>query len=62
MRDRDFSEIDLRLMLHEATGYHADVAENRWVIDCVHAGRPWEVIVQPLPDQHRLRVITAFPA
>ena len=61
MVDREFNEIDLRLMLADANGYHSDVVEGRWVVECRHADRPWEVIVQPLPDECRLLVITAFP-
>ncbi len=61
MVDREFNETDLRLMLADSTGYHADVVEGRWVIVCRYADRPWEVIVQPLPDVFRLLVITAFP-
>jgi hypothetical protein len=62
MVDREFNEIDLRLMLEDATGYHPDVVDGRWVIECGSGNRPWEVIVQPLPDERRLLVITAYPA
>ena len=61
MVDREFNETDLRSMLDDATGYHPDVEDGRWVIECAHGNRPWEVIVQPLPGERRLLVITAFP-
>ena len=61
MVDREFNETDLRLMLADATGYHSDMVQGRWLVECRHAGRPWEVIVRPLPNERRLLVITAFP-
>jgi hypothetical protein len=60
MADRDFNEIDLRLMLERATGYHADVEEGRWVIETSQAGRAWEIVVEPQPDDKVLVVITAY--
>lgn len=61
MVDRRFNEADLRLMLEDATGYHVDVEEGRWVIETSHAGRVWEVIVEPLLDETILLVVTAYP-
>jgi len=49
MEDRDFTDVDLRLMLELAQGYREDVIEGRWVIDTKHRGRSWEVIVEPDP-------------
>lgn len=62
MVDRSFNETDLRSMLERAAGYHRDVLEDRWMIECRLDQQPWQVIVQPLPDERRLLVITAFPA
>lgn len=61
MIDRGFNEADLRLMMEQATGYHEDHEEGRWVIVAIHAGRAWQVIVEPLPDEAVLVVITAYP-
>jgi hypothetical protein len=36
MRDRDFTEVDLREMLERAHGYGPDVVEGRWVIKTRH--------------------------
>ena len=51
MRDRGFNETDLRLMLEDASGYHKDVEAGRWVIETSHDQKPWEVIVEPIPDE-----------
>ncbi len=40
MLDRGFNEIDLRLMLEDAEGYHPDVVPGRWVIETRHASSP----------------------
>jgi len=61
MIDRDFTEVDLRSMMHEAIGFRPDVVEGRWVIDARRAGKPWEVIVEPNAPGERLVVITAYP-
>jgi hypothetical protein len=61
MEDRQFSEIDLRTMLHTAAGYHPDVIAGRFVVDTTHTGRSWEVIVEPDDDESLLVVITAYP-
>ena len=61
MEDRAFNEVDLRRMLELATGHRADILEGRWVIDTRHAGRSWEVIVEPDEMRQLLVVITAYP-
>ena len=48
-------------MLEEATGYHEDHEEGRSAIVAIHAGRTWEVIVEPWTDETVLVVITAYP-
>ena len=60
MDDRRFTEIDLRRMLHRASGYHKDVVEGRWAIRTRHGRRPWEVIVEPDFDRALLVVVTAY--
>lgn len=61
MEDRAFNEVDLRRMLEYASGHRADILEGRHVIDVVHGGRPWEVIVEPDEVRALLVVITAYP-
>lgn len=61
MVDRQFNEIDLRIMLENATGFAENHVEGRWVIITRHQGRKWEIVVQPLPKEKILLVITAYP-
>ena len=61
MVDRSFNEADLRLMLENATGYHENHEEGRWAIESKHDGRPWEIIVEPIPEEHILVIVTAYP-
>lgn len=61
MIDRGFNEVDLRLMLDAATGYHDDRVEGRFVVETRHCGRDWHVIVEPADDEQVLIVVTAFP-
>ena len=60
MPDREFTEVDLRSMLEQAESLRADVEEGRWRIRTRHAGRVWEVVVEPEADLERLVVITAY--
>jgi len=60
MADRGFSEVDLRGMLEVAQGYRPDVVAGRWVIQCRHRRRPWEVIVEPERGVRALVVVTAY--
>ncbi len=61
MVDRAFTEADLRLMMETAAGYREDYEEGRWVVDTRHDAAPWEVIVEPDPDDQVLVVVTAYP-
>ncbi len=60
MEDRGFNEVDLRAMLERASNYRRDVVEGRRVIETRHAGRGWEVIVEPDGALSLLVVVTAF--
>ena len=60
MVDRQFNEVDLRLMLDDAIGYHENEEEGRFVIQTKHEGREWEVIVEPAHDERALVVVTAY--
>jgi hypothetical protein len=61
MEDRRFTDIDLRRMIEDATGYHRDVIPGRWVIDTRRRRRRWEIILEPDEDLEVLVVITAYP-
>ena len=61
MEDRRFTEVDLRRMLEDATGFRPDVAQGRWEVSACHRRRGWAVIVEPLPAEKLLLAITAYP-
>ena len=61
MADRGFNEVDLRRMLEHAAGHRPDIIEERFVIEVRHAGKSWEVIVEPDEMRQLLVVITAYP-
>ena len=61
MLQRNFTEVDLRTMLHHATGYHPDFIEGRWIIETHHLYHAWEVVVEPDFQESLLVVITAYP-
>lgn len=60
MIDRDFNEVDLRLMLDGATGYHADKESGRFAIETTRDAQPWIVIVEPSDYEALLIVVTAY--
>ena len=60
MSDRGFTEVDLRVMMESATGYHEDEEPGRWVVETRHDSRPWEIIVEPDREDRVLVVVTAF--
>lgn len=61
MIDRGFSEVDLRRMMEDATGLREDDEIGRWIVLTVHESEPWEIVVEPDPDDMLLVVITAYP-
>jgi hypothetical protein len=60
MRDRGFSETDLRTMLQEARGFHPSHEEGRFVIESVRDNEPWEIVVEPDEAAEVLIVVTAY--
>jgi len=60
MVDRGFTEIDLRVMLESAKGIRPSQSTGRWVVETVHDGAPWEVILEPDERDRVIVVITAF--
>jgi hypothetical protein len=61
MADRDFTEVDVRSMLHDTTRLRRDVEPGRWVAITRLRRQRWEVILEPDLAEHRLVVITAYP-
>jgi hypothetical protein len=61
MVDREFTELDLRQMLEDATALRPDVEERRWVVTAHLRRRPWEIIVEPDEAERVLVAITAYP-
>jgi hypothetical protein len=61
MLDRGFTEVDLRGMLERATGHHADICDGRFIVETRHAGKPWQVIVEPDEEDFLLVIVTAYP-
>ena len=61
MLQRNFTEVDLRTMLHHATGYRPDFIEGRWIIETHHRSHSWEIVVEPDFQESLLVVITAYP-
>ena len=58
---REFTEIDLRQMLEDASSLRPDVEEGRWVIASQHHRQRWEIVVEPDEAERVLVVITAYP-
>lgn len=61
MRDRGFTEVDVRRMLEHAGGHTPDIMAGRFVIEARHAWQSWAVIVEPDEGRQLLVVITAYP-
>lgn len=61
MVDRGFSEVDLRLMMEEATTIDQGAEPGRWVVQTIHDSKPWEAIVEPDSADRLLVVVTAYP-
>ncbi len=60
MIDRDFTEIDLRVMYDRAKNYRQDYMAGRWVIETKHRRQNWEIIVEPDFDEQKVVIITAY--
>lgn len=61
MEDRRFTEMDLRRMLEQSTGYRRDTVAGRWIIQTRHRKQAWEVIAEPLITEKLVLIITAYP-
>ena len=60
MEEREFSEVDLRTMLENATQVTPARREERWLVWARLSGVAWVVVVEPDIEQQILHVITAY--
>ncbi len=60
MEQRHFAEVDLRLMMKEATAYKKARRPGRWILETKHQDHRWHVIVKPDYNAKILDVVTAF--
>ena len=61
MEERQFSEVELRTMLAEATQISNARRPGRFLVACRYQAVPWTVVVEPDPAAQLLFVVTAFP-
>lgn len=61
MADRGFNEIELRQMIDNTSALSRAMDPGRWVAQTRHAGRPWNVILEPMESERATLVITAYP-
>ena len=60
MIDRDFTEIDLRVMYDKAKNYRQDYVPGRWIIATKHRRQSWEIIAEPDFEERKLVIVTAY--
>jgi hypothetical protein len=60
MEQRGVTEVGVRAMLEKATGFEANVVQNRFMIRTRHRQSPWIVIVEPDADARLLVVVTVY--
>ena len=47
-------------MLHRARGYSPSVVPGRFMVEAIHHGQPWIVIVEPDFNERALVIVTAY--
>lgn len=62
MEDRDFTEVDLRAMFERASSVRPETVDGRFVVETVHRGAVWHVVVEPDQELQCIVVITAYRA
>ncbi len=60
MEERGFSEVELRAMLNDASGFAPARRSGRYVINARRAGKPWVVVVEPDEEEGLLFIVTAY--
>lgn len=61
MEEREFSEVELRTMLLNASRVASARRPGRFVAAMRHRGVPWSVVLEPDESERLLYVVTAFP-
>lgn len=64
MKERGFTEIDVRTILEEATAASPSRREGRWMVPGQLQRRTWVVVVvvvEPEPAERLTYVVTAYP-
>jgi len=60
MEERQFSEVELRTMLTDATRIVSARRPGRFLVTSRQGGKPWVVVLEPDEDEQLLFVVTAF--
>jgi hypothetical protein len=60
MLQRDFTEVDLRTMVSNATNCAAGSVPGRWLLTTRQRDVRWEVVVEPDVEERLLVVVTAY--
>lgn len=60
MLERGISEVELRAMLKWARGFRPSAVEGRFVVETSHAGRNWEVVVEPDDELECITLVTVY--
>jgi hypothetical protein len=60
MVQRRFAEVDLRLMMKQATAHRKARRAGRWILETKHQDRRWHVVVKPDYKARILEVVTAY--
>jgi hypothetical protein len=61
MRQRNFSETDIRHMLFPVRNVRPLDDASRWVVDSELDRQPWRIILEPDPRERLVVVVTAYP-
>lgn len=61
MEEREFSEVELRTMITDATDLIPGRNPARYLASTNWHGNTWVVILEPDPDEKLLWVVTAYP-
>ena len=60
MEERLFSDVELRVMLDDATDLKPSARPGRWIVHTRYGGRPWTVVVEPDEDEKVIYVVTVY--
>lgn len=60
MKERSFSQEDVRSMLQCSLVLRPSVAVDRFVVECRLRRERWELVLEPDYDRSRLVVVTAY--